>query len=261
MLDKADIQWNHIQVINERSIHDKRPFIETWKNCNLHEVDQVAHRLESIAAQTPVAMVGIHLCKTLSPTCIGIVNSMEASHCPFLILAPCCLPRVVASRKRSVLDIRQYETGEEREIRRIAKERRNAAMARRKRAHREQETLTMGDQIGSNLGRIEGLGGMPLEVLADACWKCGEVGHLRADCPSSQRTGKPSLIKPPSVEIDVSGILDSDKPFDTYCNLLSTTLQRNVRVVETGLVNDKAAHQKGNWNNGRKLIYIIATPE
>lgn len=247
MLDKAEIKWNHVHIVNVNAEEEKRPTIDTWQ-CNLHEFDEVVNQLESIT----IAMVGIHLCKTLSPTCIGIVNSLGTSNCPFFVLAPCCLPRAVQKRtigKKSVIEIRQFETEIEKETRKMAKRRRDAAMTRKPPAR----PTSMSDQI--NILSDNG------EDKAEApCWKCGMLGHVKADCPSTQITGKPQLIKPPLTEIDVSNVLDSERPFDTYCTLLSRTIQRNnVTIVDTGLVNDKVTHQKGNWNNGRKSIYIVSS--
>ena len=251
MLDKATIKWNHVDIVNTSAEKDKRPMIEPWAQCNLHEIDQVVDRLESIP--NPVALVGIHLCKTLSPTCAGIVNAMDPSHCPFFVLAPCCLPRVVtqSDRKigdRAVIEVRQYESQSEREIRRVAKDNRDAAMMRKP----SLRPTFRSDQVD--------IIGKEAQTEWFPCWKCGEVGHLKADCPSTQTTGRPQLVKPPLLKIDVSKVLESDRPFDIYCELLQTSLQRDsVEVVETGLVNNKVEHQRENWNNGRKSIYIVAT--
>jgi hypothetical protein len=90
------------------------------------------------------------------------------------------------------------------------------------------------------------------------CWRCGVVGHFKAECPSTQ--SRPSLISPPAMELNVSGVLQADQPFEYYCQLLKDTLQRDtVKLVDTDLTNDSAKHQKGNWNSGRKAIYIVAT--
>ena len=46
MLDKAIINWNHIQAVNETAAEEQRPVIESWNGCNLHQVDTVVDRLE-----------------------------------------------------------------------------------------------------------------------------------------------------------------------------------------------------------------------
>lgn len=81
MLDKASIKWNHVDVANTSASAERRPKIELWYNCNLHEVDDVVNQLEGL--QTPLALVGIHLCKTLSPRLVGIANAIGPSRCPF----------------------------------------------------------------------------------------------------------------------------------------------------------------------------------
>ena len=241
MLDKdPKLRWDHIHASNQELDHH-RPFIETWPRFNLHEADQVVARLEAeIDTNATLAMVGIHLCKTLSPTCIGIANLLGPRACPHLILAPCCLPRVVVqSKPNAVVEIRQHETKLQHSERLVAKERRSRAMVRK--------------SDNNNLA---------------ACWKCGEFGHVKADCPSNQSTGKPQLVRPPTISLQVSGIFDNDRPFGSYCELLSTSIQReSVRVEETGLTNGHNTNTKkqdtkqeaNNWNRDRKSMYIVAS--
>lgn len=246
MLDKGHIKWNHCEKINASAHEEGRPIIETWR-CNLHETDDVVLRLNSM--KYPVAMIGIHLCKSLSPSCIGIVNQLTS--CPFFVLAPCCLPRSVVQRKygkKSVIRVLQFESDEEKEMRFLAKKRRDAAMSRKPMIR----PVFMVDQLSSLVGTKD------LENAA--CWKCGQVGHIKADCKSNQSTGKPQLLKAPITEIDVTHVLDSEEPFDTYCSLLSKSIQmQNVNVVDTGLMNENTKHQERNWNSGRKSIFIVCT--
>ena len=110
------------------------------------------------------------------------------------------------------------------------------------------------------------------------CWKCGEIGHQRKDCPSTQKADKPRLTLPPTIELDVSSILQSNDgkewvgdetdenkgQFGTYCQLLSTAVQlKNVKVLDSGLVKNSAqysnAANKDNWNRDRKSIFIVAS--
>lgn len=270
MLDKATINWSHVKAANKDASMEKRPLIELWGGCNLHEIDQVVDRLEAVG--TPLALVGIHLCKTLSPTCIGIVNAMGPSRCPFLCLAPCCLPRVITSQagkkkgkdKNPIIEVPQYETPQERKARRVARQRRDGAMKRGL-------TKSLCYLCKSPGHPIHKCGLLPANekeridifhkaAAATPCWKCGVVGHFKADCPSDQVAGKPSLILRPMARMDVSTVIESDKPFDTYCSLLAGTIQLDrVLLIETGLVNNDVKHQEGNWNSGRKSIYIVAT--
>ena len=269
MLDKdPKLRWDHIHASNQESEIHGRPFIECWPRFNLHDIDDVVDRLEAETNTNDntntnscreLAMVGIHLCKTLSPTCVGIANLLGPLNCPHLVLAPCCLPRVVVQSKYKtnssdgkVLEVRQYETQTEREERSLAKQRRDQAMVRGKGGSANES---------SELEKNRALG---------ACWKCGEFGHVKADCPSNQSTGKPRLIKPPTVSLKVSGILETDQPFGSYCELLSGSIQRkDIAVEETGLTNKHVATSKqtkkenkqeaNNWNRDRKSMYIVAT--
>ena len=285
MLDKdPNLRWEHIDATNrenEKHASDdnnnntqqqRRPVIECWPRFNLHEIDDVVDRLSKEVEITDddkrenkisvsLAMVGIHLCKTLSPACIGIANALGPEKCPHLVLAPCCLPRVVVQSKyktNSVLEVLQHETSEQRQERNLTKQRRSASMVRGK-----------GPSSGARSDTNEN------PPPAGACWKCGEFGHTKADCPSNQSTGKPKLIQPPKVSLGVSGILDTDRPFGSYCDLLATSIQRStIAVEETGLTNShmtkkqkklqqqttqQTLQQANNWNRERKSIYIVAS--
>jgi hypothetical protein len=92
------------------------------------------------------------------------------------------------------------------------------------------------------------------------CWKCGVIGHFKADCPSTMK--RPSKVEPPFVTMNVNQVLQSPQPFDTYCHLLADTIQEcsSKRLMETGLTNTSSAHQSpSNWNGDRKSIYIVAS--
>jgi hypothetical protein len=326
---------------NAAITNNNRPIIECWPRCNLHEIDTMVYRLsqevqvvvqqqhqsgekyddedESFSSSSlsttttlnainppPIlAVVGIHLCKTLSPTCIGIVNALGPTICPFLVLAPCCLPRsvirqsklksnLVIKNKKSSIEIRQYETPDERENRKIAKIRRDAAMLRGK---------GRGEKKNANIIRPVTRGDQAIVILShdddndddddddddssnaanECCWKCGEYGHVKADCPSKQSTGKPQLILPPQLILDVSDVFlkrEEERPFLSYCNLLKSSIQRsNILLEETDLNNkhdddtkndnnkskkhsnknkNKNQNQTNNWNNERKSVYIVA---
>ncbi|OEU18485.1 hypothetical protein FRACYDRAFT_268324 [Fragilariopsis cylindrus CCMP1102] len=352
MLDNdTDLKWNHVDATNNYNNNNaaaitnnnRRPIIECWSRCNLHEIDTMVDRLSqevqvvvqqqqhqseekydnedesfssSISTTTTttlnvinsppiLAVVGIHLCKTLSPTCIGIVNALGPTICPFLVLAPCCLPRSVIrpskklrsnnlvinnKKKSSTIEIRQYETPEERENRNIAKIRRDAAMLRGKVGRGEKKNaniirpVTRGDQalaILSHEDDDDDDDNSSSNATNECCWKCGEHGHVKANCPSTQSTGKPQLILPPQLILDVSDVFlkrEEERPFLSYCNLLKTSIQRShVLLEETDLKNNheddtknennkskknshknKNKHQANNWNNERKSVYIVA---
>ncbi|KAL3771618.1 hypothetical protein ACHAW5_006645 [Stephanodiscus triporus] len=307
MLDnQKDINWSHIIASNESAQGECRPIIQTWSRCNLHDIDQIVERLEGTydgsihSINGPVALIGIHLCKLLSPACIGIANSLGPEKCPFLCLAPCCLPRVVRDLSKSnngiiipkkskikygeegsLLPVRTYESAEERQQRKEANQRRDDAKKR---------TCTDAPcYLCSEMHPIHKCGLLPpdenerLDIFqrvaaANPCWKCGEIGHFRKDCPSTELAAKPRLTLPPTMYLDVSSLLqkdDDDKeiedtehksrgPFEGYCHLLGTALQRDtVKVIDVGLINSSAQHNnaanRDNWNRDRKSILIVAS--
>jgi hypothetical protein len=106
------------------------------------------------------------------------------------------------------------------------------------------------------------------------CWKCGEIGHLKKDCPSTQQSSKPSLILPPTLELDIESVLlhgiddgkasESKGPFENYSRLLATSIQREkIKVFDVGLVNSSAQHNNRanghNWNKDRKSLFIVSS--
>ena len=263
LLDKATSQtlnWNHIHVANSTAAKEKRPSMELWEGCNLHDYDIVLDRLQGL--ESPVAMVGIHLCKTLGPSCVGLANGLGPTKCPYLCLAPCCLPRIAITTKSRTrcIPVNLYEEPQERRDRVDAMQRRDVALGRRN---------VICYLCGDATHRTQGCSLLPVDeeerlaVLKQAtatipCWKCGIVGHFKADCPSDLT--RPVRLEPPSLAMDVEKVLHSPQPFDTYCQLLAETLQEcaTKQILEPGLINASSAHQEGNWNGGRKSIYIVA---
>lgn len=141
MLDKqTDINWNHIAASNDHAKDENRPFIQTWGGCNLNEIDDVLRLLEKENCESNVqyALIGIHLCKLLSPSCAGLANVLGQDKCPFLCLAPCCLPRAVLQSKTRIqsrqsqctVSVRSYETSQQREDRQQANKLRAGAKLR-----------------------------------------------------------------------------------------------------------------------------------
>mmetsp|Transcript_14243 Transcript_14243/g.22251 ORF Transcript_14243/g.22251 Transcript_14243/m.22251 type:complete len:406 (+) Transcript_14243:94-1311(+) len=267
MLDKAKINWHHITFANETSKTDQRPYIETWEQCNLHNHDELLDRFESLGS--PLALVGIHLCKNLSPACVGLVNGLGSDLCPFLCLAPCCLPSAALSKSRKnnpnkgIIQVPQYETIEERQSRREAMKLRDGALGRT--TNRPCMICQSNDHRTNDCPLLPSDKDERVKVLQKAqlrvpCWKCGVVGHFKDKCPSTQTSRRPTRITPPLYCLDVSSVLETPGPFDTYCHILRESMQRpNVQLIDTGLTNDNAQHQEGNWNSCRKSIYIVAT--
>lgn len=265
------LDWSHIEVANEYASEENRPTIEAHKE-NLFETDKIIDWLSSPEQQDlPLAFLGIHLCKNLSPTFIGIANTLGPSRVPFLCLAPCCLPRVVIQSKykdssKNVLQVAEYEAPLQRQARlRAAHLRRNAQQRRTTRkcflCQSTNHTLQNCD-IFATASSTERSEILEKSASLEPCWKCGEIGHKKQDCPSKQASGLPTLILKPMLEKDVSHIMHTENPFAAYCYLLSTTIERDsIQLFETGLVNTKSSllEHGTNWNRERKTTYIVAT--
>jgi hypothetical protein len=299
MLDKQrDINWNHILASNENAQEECRPMIQTWGGCNLHDIDQITERLEG--RYGPVALVGVHLCNLLSPACVGVANTLGPEKCPFLCLAPCCLPRVVRDlhkpdngvmiprrtiskydKEGSSLPVRTHETAEGRRLRKEANQLRVAA---KKRTFTDSPCYLCSEMHPIHKCKLlppdenERLDIFQRAAAVNPCWKCGEIGHFRKDCPSIELASKPRLALPPTMYLDVSSVLNKDDDdeeihgeekksrslFEGYCHLLGTAVQRDtVEVFDVGLMNTSAQHDNAanhdNWNRGRKSIFIVAS--
>eukprot|EP00984_Skeletonema_dohrnii_P031787 scaffold24773_cov131-Skeletonema_dohrnii-CCMP3373.AAC.3 len=255
MLDKQDINWNHISASNDKiqSQGEDRSFIETWQ-CNLHEIDSVVERLEN---KQQLALIGIHLCKQLSPACASVVNALGPEKAPFLCLAPCCLPLAARNfaktnrqangmpllKTKTTIAVRPYESAEERQARKDANQKRLAAKKR-----------TFMDQPCILCAEIH-----PVQS--------GEGGHQKANRPNNdvQESSKPRLTLPPTIEMNLTeAFLDKSKaPFDCYVDMLSKAVERdNVKICQSGLTTN-AFHDndanRDNWNAQRKSLYIVAS--
>jgi hypothetical protein len=122
MLEKATIDWTHIEESNKTAEEEKRPNICIWNNTNLHDYDDILDRM--LALPHPIAMCGIHLCKQLGPSFCGLYNGL-GEKCVYGCLSPCCMPRAVTTQKRNAkkrktftLSVQLAETVEERIARR-----------------------------------------------------------------------------------------------------------------------------------------------
>lgn len=75
---------------------------------------------------------------------------------------------------------------------------------------------------------------LKLASAALPCWKCGEVGHQKADCPLSSMEGsstRPTRQKPPTISVDVSGLRESERPFHGYCQALLGAVQQPAQLA------------------------------
>lgn len=240
MLDKMtskDVSWSHVHGANKTASEENRPSMELWEGCNLHDYDIVLSRLQGLEAT--LALVGIHLCKTLGPSCVSLANGCGPKKCPFLCLAPCCMPRLVTTKKAKsrCIPVNLYENEQERKNRLDAMKRRNEAL---RRGRHGECYLCAGQHRVRDCPQLPMDGEERVSVLQKAtatvpCWRCGVVGHFKADCPST--LSRPPRLEPPCVTMNVEGLLQEPQPFGRYCQLIADTVQSfsSKHVVETGL--------------------------
>lgn len=255
MMDKAkksQIHWNHIEEANQ-IFHEQQQLtsgsnsivafpIEVWDNCNIHDdsfFDRLnAFEIPSICSTTSTdirdhnsttlqqhhqfAMIGIHLCKTLSPRCISVFNMLGTEKAPFLCLAPCCLPRFSYNKSNKsflhTIPIDLYQTPQERKEFQTLINLRNQAIGRKR-------------QTATKFGNANSA---TIDTGPAPCWKCGKLGHFKADCPTVFKDERGNVIEssrpprpmnPNTVQLNVDLVRDSSKPFETYCQLLKDTVQ------------------------------------
>jgi len=278
MLEKAMIDWSHIEESNGLAEKEKRPSISIWSNTNLHDYDDVLDRM--LALPHPIAMCGIHLCKQLGPSFCGLFNGL-GEKCIYGCLSPCCMPRAVTTQKRNsktrkvfTLSVQLAESMEGRHARRDY-------MLRRQRLRRKPVTgpcFYCKDENHSVFGCTV-LKTLPNEeqvsirrawhVATVPCWNCLEIGHYKNECPnvgkdgvSKGRSSSHTAQQPPMAILDVTGILKASKPYKAYCNILADGFEKQhrpnsrVRVIETKL-EKLGKHDETNWNAERKSIFIV----
>lgn len=245
LIEKVQINWDHLSLQLEET--PSLVPVDVWGGSNLHEYDTLIPRL--LDYDLPIAMNGIHLCKQLSPTFLSLVNLLGRDHCPFMCLAPCCLPAAVTrtskqvTNKPSYIKIFNFESPDKRDGR-------LDLILRRKNARRS----------------------------LDHCWRCGIAGHNREECSNPSIRGNlcrsvpgcgtelvVSRLEPPVQLVNVSNVLKQDDPFRFYCGLLFSCLdgrddQWNCKVVDAKLQKDaKVREERAHWNSERKSVFLVAS--
>lgn len=273
LLEKASINWVHIEAANETAEEEGRPHIDIWSNTNLHDYDYVLERL--ISLPHPVAMTGIHLCKLLSPSFCGLVNGLGKEKCLYACLAPCCLPRVVTMQKKKkkrdstsstfTISIQLEESEEQRKsrqdyMRRRSRKKRKPSGGPCFHCHDEKHGTTE-CPILATLPDDERIAVLQAEHISIVpCFNCLQYGHFKIACPVPMTRANPPPKTPPMLPLNVSNVLNTERPFSTYCHLLAGSLQnRELSIKEADLKNSDKQHQDGNWNSERKSIFIVAT--
>ena len=246
LLEKAtDIDWYHIYQSNDDATkmatdsakRSRRPHIDIWKDCNLHDYDVVLDKF--LQLNYPVALTGIHLCKQLSPSFIGLVNGLGRDRCIYSCLAPCCLPRVITSQKYKkdtkdkanksyTISIQKYETQDERN-------RRLDYVARRERIKYKPKggPCYVCQHPDHNLRDCNVFPTLPKDKQVELaqswhaatvpCWNCFQFGHYKSNCPNtSSSVDSQQQHLPPMICLDVSNLLQSsENPYKSYCHLLA----------------------------------------
>ena len=92
---------------------------------------------------------------------------------------------------------------------------------------------------------------------AAPCWKCGQRGHLKGDCPTHQSSGKPSRVQAPCISLDVSEVTVSNCPFDSQYDLLSSAVQRPSVMLRDSKKLESGKYQVDDWTSSHKFILVI----
>eukprot|EP00977_Amphora_coffeiformis_P001795 scaffold353_cov185-Amphora_coffeaeformis.AAC.23 len=304
LLEKATINWHHIHAANSRSHTTTNnnankpsciPPIEIWSDTNLHDYDELITKFNSICSNESVslALTGIHLCKMLSPILLSLANGLGPHLCPYLCLAPCCLPRMATTSAQNscrLIPIHRHESDEERKSRLDHNRRKEQVRSRRRgrycyHCQSQQHWVRSCPEI-QNLDDTQRDAVIETAIKATPCFNCGNLGHTKEVCPT---LGTKLVHRyPPSSDMDVSDVRHHVDPYTRYCELLAQHVEKSptgttkndsldnqapaskkpktqahsatsitkLQVIEAGLT-DNGGHQEGNWNSRRKSIFIV----
>lgn len=266
LLDKesSSIDWSHIELANDSHEREKRPFLELWKGTNLFEYDKLIERFQAL--RSPLALTGIHLCRNLGPSLVGLANGLGREVAPYLCLAPCCLPRLARSTgveaSARIIPIAAFETPLYRSTRL------QAARQRKVTQMRSHCYVCQGDHAVRDCPRQlnyvsqeEWATAVKESLISLPCWNCGQPGHKKSECTRAAIATVPQAM----LAMDVLPIMSATgaPSFNGYCGILLQHIQDAVTIefVDTGLVSK--SHETGtmqaSWNASRKSVFIVAS--
>ena len=274
LLENAtNVKWDYIEEANERVGGNAAgggttttlaadstviPQIEIWANTNLHNYDDLLTRFQKLCKQAdatdnvPLALSGIHLCKMLSPSLINLANGLGPVNCPYLCLAPCCMPRMVTSTSQQscrTIPIQLYETPDER-FHRMDHNRRKLSSRRGRTCflcHSKQHWVRKCPQMqGKSIEEQDDI--VARAAAKTPCWNCGVVGHLKPDCPTPEERIK--TMVPPTIDMDISQIYESKtEKYEKYCKLLAEVLETSSKQRLLCQPVNSNYHQSEEWKD------------
>ena len=246
LMDKdTNINFDHIYAANNDSngsehcdCNNKVKF-EVWSGCNLNDTRAILTKLEK--QSLPVAITGIHLCRMLSPSFLSVTNGLRSMKlCPYICLAPCCLPRCVSKGSNKSIKIsihRNATTIKEGSAKRGGgggkkrKRERRPCYLCSKTTHLVKDCPLLPKDNPKEVSRIRQEAAKTIP-----CWNCGIVGHFQNECPMTKKTAdqdeKVSKESNSShsnsnsnnrmIQLDTSNVMKSKNPFNSYCHVLAS---------------------------------------
>jgi hypothetical protein len=241
LIEKAtskQIDWSHLKERAHNNFEETvvLPSVHIWEGVNLHDHDYLVDRFKSrLSPSTPLALIGIHLCKLLSPAMISLVNLLGHEWCQHVCLAPCCMPRAVVSKYMPEtlrgIPIFGFETSAVREgrlqmlqykrlLQRKGRDNGTLCFLCASPDHWLDHCPQFADKSAAEKSQL-----LQEAAATSPCWKCGVVGHFRSDCVTTKdkkAVRKSTSSTPPvSMTVHVATVLSSPCPFLSYCQLLA----------------------------------------
>eukprot|EP00933_Yihiella_yeosuensis_P035823 TRINITY_DN29430_c0_g1_i2.p1 TRINITY_DN29430_c0_g1~~TRINITY_DN29430_c0_g1_i2.p1 ORF type:complete len:316 (-),score=38.12 TRINITY_DN29430_c0_g1_i2:402-1349(-) len=228
VLDHSKIDWTHFDLRRQEEADGTLLSVVLWDSVDLH-----SHTLPAKFAALPGGLLlnGTHLCRRLSSRAVELFNVLPNSQ--LLILAPCCVPykkqappMFILQRSREIAE--RYSQGCECPF-----------DARGNRSRKKCSTCWSSDD----------------------CWKCGERGHAKVDCPGR-------VARPPceTAIVDVEGVWATETPFSSWVDALCKSVSSPCRRIDAELRSEArkghdiavAAANPQNKTLGRRMSWLIA---